>query len=163
MLRLGAARQLKNQGSALRASKEYEVIVPLFRASGDRVLYGRVLLEASEIAVAIGDYPHAIERATEAAGIYAGQGDVRNEAMAVNFVGLARLYRGEYAAALQSFQRALENDVRLQDASGEITRLNNINVYFFQGKYLDALQIRERALQGADQTTGEKWNPGRRS
>jgi tetratricopeptide (TPR) repeat protein len=83
--------------------------------------------------------------------------------MAVNFVGLARLYRGEYAAALLSFQRALENDIRLQDASGEITRLNNIsNVYFFQGKYLDALQVCERALQRADQTTAEKWNPSRR-
>jgi len=106
LLRLETARQLRNGGSALRASKEYEAIVPLFRAGSDLVLYGRVLLEASQIALSVGDYLHAIERATEAAGIYAGQGDRRNEAMAINFVGLAKLYRGEYAAALLSFQRA---------------------------------------------------------
>src|SRR5262249_43531580 len=59
--------------------------------------------------------------------------------------------------------RALQNDVRARDPSGEITRLNNIsNVYFFQGKYLDALQACERALRRVDETAGERWNPARK-
>ncbi len=145
--RLDAARELKRQGSAQKAAAAYEALVAAFRGGADRKLFARVLLESSEIAAAMGDYTRAIDRATESARVYREEKDQRNEALAINYIGQARLYLGDYAAALADFNVALDMAVSQHDAAGEIVRRNNIgSIYFFQGKYLDALQSYERAL-----------------
>ena len=145
--RLEAARELKRQGSAQKASAAYDALVAAFRADADRKLFAQVLREASEAATAAGDYPRAIDRAAELARVYREQKDQRSEAMAINYIGQARLYLGDYAAALADFERSLAMAVAQHDANGEVVRRNNIgSIYFFQGRYLDALQNYERAL-----------------
>ena len=53
--------------------------------------------ETSQAALALGDYPRAIDHAAESARVFHEQQDGRREAVAINNIGLARLYRGEGA------------------------------------------------------------------
>jgi CHAT domain-containing protein/lipopolysaccharide biosynthesis regulator YciM len=162
--RLDAARQLKQQGSMQAAFDAYEAILPELRSAPQSNDLAHAVLESSEIALARGDYPRAIARATEAAEIFGRRFDRQNEAHAINNVGQAYLYRGKYADALHNFERSLELHRISNNAEGEITLRNNIgNVYFFQGQYLDALQSYEGALKRAGETLGEPWNPRRRA
>ena len=142
---LESARRLKQQGSLRSALQAYEALLPGLRSASD---YPQALLELSQTALALGEYPRAIEAGAQAAGLFHQRADAENESLAANTVGLSRLYRGEYPPALRSFERSLQLDRDGHDGKGEITRLSNIgNVYFFQGKYLDALQSYQFALR----------------
>jgi CHAT domain-containing protein/tetratricopeptide (TPR) repeat protein len=157
---LEAARRLKQQGALRPALQAYEALLPALRAAPD---YPQALLELSQTALALGEYPRAIEAGAQAAAIFHQRSDAANESLAANTVGTGQLYRGDYAPALQSYQRSLQIDRAQHDGKGEITRLSNIgNVYFFQGRYLDALQSYQLALHRVDETAAEPWNPGRR-
>ena len=157
---LESARRLKQQGSLRSALQAYEALLPGLRSASD---YPEALLELSQTALALGEYPRAIEAGAQAAGLFHQRADAENESLAANTVGLSQLYRGEYASALRSFERSLQLDRDGHDGKGEITRLSNIgNVYFFQGKYLDALQSYQFALRRVEETAAEPWNPSRR-
>jgi CHAT domain-containing protein len=160
---LESARRLKQQGSLRPALQAYEALLPAFRFAPDRGPYALALLELSQTALALGEYPRAIEAGAQAAAIFQQRADAANESLAANTVGSSQLYRGEYAPALQSFERSLQLDRAQHDGKGEITRLSNIgNVYFFQGKYLDALQSYQLALRRVAETAADPWNPSRR-
>ena len=157
---LEAARRLKQQGAARPALQAYEALLARFRSSPE---YPQVLFELSQTAMAVGEYPRAIEAGTQAAELFRRRSDAASESLAVNTVGSSRLYRGDYGAALESFQRAVQLDRAQHDAKGEITHLSNIgNVYFFQGKYLDALESYKSAMRRVEETAAEPWNPSRR-
>jgi CHAT domain-containing protein len=157
---LEAARRLKQQGALRPALQAYEALLPDLRSAPD---YPQALLELSQTALALGEYPRAIEAGAEAAAIFRQRADAANESLAANTVGLSQLNRGEYAPALESYERSLQLDRAQHDGRGEITRLSNIgNVYFFQGKYMDALQSYQLALRRVGETAAEPWNPGRR-
>lgn len=124
---------------------------------------GSSALAEAQAALARGDYPRAIEQATQAAGEFHARNDLAGETQAVNTAGSAYLYQGEYDQALRSYQRALDLDRRQHDGKGEITRLSNIgSVYFFRGRYLEALAQYEQAWRRVQETANEDWNPNRR-
>jgi tetratricopeptide (TPR) repeat protein len=78
-------------------------------------------------------------------------GDPRGEGLAFNNIGLARLYQSDYPGALAGFQRSLELADQQHDDDAASIRLGNLgNVYFYQGKYLDALRVYEEALRRAE-------------
>ena len=161
--RLQTARHLKQLGQMLPASQAYESLLSGPHASGDGAILAQAFFESSQVALALGAYPRAVERATEAAGLFRKQGDGSGEARATNNVGLAYLYRGDYLNSLQYFQRSLDLHKTSRNAEGEVTLLNNIgNVYFFRGQYADALHSYELALQRVDESQGEAWNLHRR-
>lgn len=158
-----AARRLKDEKSFAAAVKAYEAALPGVRASRQRDPLAHALLEAGEAALASGSYDQASAWAVESANVFRETNNPADEARACNVAGSAQLYRGEYAAGLQTFGRALELDRRQQDARGEISRMSNIgSIYFFQGKYLDALDTYEQAMRRVNQTASATWNPGRR-
>jgi tetratricopeptide (TPR) repeat protein len=161
--RLAAARELKQRGAASESAKAYEALLPGARAAGDRNVLAVALLESGQLALAAGNYPRALERGEEATALFRGLQDPANEAWAANLAGSAELFRGGYEAALTHFQYALELDRRQHDAKGEINHLTNIaNTYFYQGKYLDALQGYQNALGRVDENAREPWSTNRR-
>jgi tetratricopeptide (TPR) repeat protein len=89
--------------------------------------------------------------------------DERHLADDLNTLALANQNLGRYSVALDGLEQALLADRRVGDADGEITRLNNIgNVYYFEGRYVDALRFYEQAKSKVDATSSESWNPRRR-
>jgi tetratricopeptide (TPR) repeat protein len=107
----------------------------------------RDLVRASESALSKADYEEAIAKAEEAFAIHRQLHADADSAWDLNTVGLANQYLTRYTAALAAYRRALELDRASGNADGEITRLNNIgNVHFLQGRYSDALQLYEQAL-----------------
>ena len=102
----------------------------------------RALVQASETALARGDYDGAIANAEEAFAVHQQLHADGDAAWDLNTVGLANQYLTRYAAALAAYHRALDLDRASGSVDGEITRLNNIgNVHFLQGRYSDALQL----------------------
>jgi CHAT domain-containing protein/Tfp pilus assembly protein PilF len=154
---LESARRLRQQGSLRNALQAYEAILPAHPGEP------QVLLELAQTAMALGEYPRAIDASAQAGNFFRKKGDSTNEALASNVAASSYLYSGDYASALRDFQHALEIDRSTHDAKGEITRLSNIgNVYFFQGKYLDALEYYQLGMRRVEETAAESWNPSRR-
>ncbi|MDQ6699138.1 MAG: CHAT domain-containing protein, partial [Acidobacteriota bacterium] len=121
------------------------------------------LLQQSQAELAIGDYQRAIERAREAVPLLQKAGDMANAGLALNTLGSAQLYRGDYEAARVSFEQSLEIERAINNGNAEVARLNNIgNVYFFEGQYLEALRQYERALDVIKRRGDESWVPRRR-
>ncbi|MCU1263404.1 MAG: Tetratricopeptide 2 repeat protein [Bryobacterales bacterium] len=157
------ARRLRAQGAAAASIKIYESVLAHSKASLVPSLLSLVLLEESQTALSLGDYQRSADRAAESALIFDQAHDLANLSSALNTVGLARLYRGEYDSALKSFERSLQIERERSNGDAEAARLNNIgNVYFFQGKYLDALREYERAMNRVAAGQEQPWAPRRR-
>ena len=160
---LAAARRLKQEGSAAAAAKAYEAALPALRKAGDKSMLAHALLEYSQTSLAAGAYAQTLAAARESAPLFQSLHDAPDEASADNAAGSAQLSTGDYAGAVQSFQHALAIDRKSGDARGEITRLSNIgNVYFFEGRYLDAESNYQAAFAKAESTRSEPWNGSRR-
>jgi CHAT domain-containing protein len=132
-------------------------------ASANRPDQAKQLLNAAEVALSSGKYESAMDDASEAARLFAAQGDQSSQGDALNVLGRAYSYRGHQESALGAFQRALQAARQTHDLNGEIGRLNNIgSIYFFQGRYFEALTSYEQALERVRRTAREPWNPRRR-
>ena len=161
--RLEDALALQRQGKSKEAGELLRVAASDFRAAGDRGKQAKALSMASRILVALGDYRAAISDAGAAAEIRRSLRDDIAMGEDLNTLGLANLYLGNYATALSNYQQALKLDVAHDNAEGEITRENNIgNVYYFQGRYSEALRSYQAAMDRVNVTAGEKWNPRQR-
>ena len=77
-----SAHRLKQQGSLRPALQAYEALLPAFRSAPDRGPYAVALLELSQTALALGEYPRAIEAGAEAAAIFQQRADAANESAA---------------------------------------------------------------------------------
>jgi tetratricopeptide (TPR) repeat protein len=141
------ALALQRQGKSREARVLLQVAASDFRASGDRGNQAKALSLASRISVSLGDYRAAISDAGNAAEIRRSLKDDIGISEDLNTLGLANLYLGNYTTALSNYQQALKLDLAHGSAEGEITRENNIgNVYYFQGRYSEAL--RRRGIRG---------------
>ncbi|MBW8868057.1 MAG: CHAT domain-containing protein [Acidobacteria bacterium] len=117
----------------------------------------RALVRASESALAKGDYDGAMAKAEEAFAVHQQLHADADAAWDLNTVGLANQYLTRYAAALAAYHRALDLDRVSGSVEGEITRLNNIgNVHFLQGRYSDALQLYQQALDAVGTRATDK-------
>ena len=101
---LESARRLRQQGDLPAALQAYQAILPAHPGEP------QVFLELAQVAMALADYPRAIDASTQAANLFHQRGDSGNEALAANLAGSSYLYRGEYANALRNFQHALDID-----------------------------------------------------
>jgi len=161
--KLETARRLKDEKSFAAAQKAYDTALPGLRAAKNHSLLAHALLEGAQAALAAGAQAHALEWGSESARLFGQINDTANETLAENVTGSAQLYLGDYDAALKTFRHALDLDRGTNDGRGEISRLSNIgSIYFFQGKYLDALDTYELAMRRVNETSNEPWNPGRR-
>jgi len=159
---LTTARQLHKKGALAESLKAYEAML-----SHDDLPKGttraQILLEDSQVALALGDYQRTVGRAAEAVPLLRKSGDLANAGLALNTIGSAQLYRGDYDAALVSFEQSLGIERALKNGNAEVARLNNIgNVYFFQGQYLETLRQYQRALDVVERRRDESWVPRRR-
>lgn len=145
------------------ADRELRSAIVELRGSRDRVNLGKALSIESWVCVSLGKNADGFAMAVEAAQLHRVLNDQRHLADDLNTAALAKQNLGEYSAALEYFQQALRVDRGNNDAEGEITRLDNIgNVYFFEGRYFDALRSYEDAKAKSDATTNAPWNPRRR-
>ena len=118
---------------------------------------------AAQISLSLGEYRAAISDADSAAALRQGMKDDAGIANDYKTVGLGHLYLGNYAPALSNFERALKVDLARRNGDGEIACQNNIgNVYYFQGRYWEALRWYQAAMERVNATAGESWNPRRR-
>lgn len=155
--------ELQHQGKLKEAREVLLSAASVFRASSDQPNRARALSLASQVSLSMGDYHSAIDGALQAAGVREGIPTDTRVAEDFNTLGLANLYLGNYETALSNYQRALSLDRKYGSAEGEITRQNNIgNVYYFQGRYTEALRAYQAAMDKVTASTSEKWNPRRR-
>ncbi len=159
---LKSARELRKKGSLAEALKTYESILSRDESLRDAVR-AQILLEDSQVALALGDYQRSADRAASAVPLLRKAGDLANAGLALNTLGSALLYRGDYDAALVNFEQSLEIHRTLKDGNAEVARLNNTgNVYFFKGEYLEALRRYRKALDVVERRRDESWAPRRR-
>src|SRR4051812_7791390 len=75
---LESARRLRQQGSLRNALQAYEAILPSYPGEP------QVFLELAQTAMALGDYPRAIDASTQATKFFHQKGDSGNESLASN-------------------------------------------------------------------------------
>lgn len=110
--------------------------------------------------LAKGDYDAAMQAATQALQSHQQSHDEKAQTDDWNTIGSARLYQGKYADGIDALEHALALDRKRRDPQGEIIRLYNIGgAYVFLGRYADAFRYYQSALDRANSTTSEKWNP----
>ena len=159
---LKTARELRKKGALAESLKVYESLLSRNDSLPD-TRRAQILLEDSQVALALGDYQRTVDQAAAAVPLFRNSGDLTNAGVALNTIGSAQLYRGDYDAALVSFGQSLEIERALKNGNAEVARLNNIgNVYFFQGQYLEALRQYRLALDAVERRRDESWVPRRR-
>jgi tetratricopeptide (TPR) repeat protein len=122
-----------------------------------------VLINIAGIETDSGNYPSAQRHASEAAAIYAGSGDGRRRAWALNRAGLASTYAGDYPLAEQMLRSAMALSTGVGDEqarSEEITDLANVS--FFVGHYADAAAGYDAALRIVDSHRDQGWSSRQR-
>ena len=160
---LDSGIQLQRRGNLKEADREFRAAIMELSAAGGRPNLLRAFSIESWISVSLGNYSDAIDQATQAVQLRRTLHDEKHLADDLNTLALANQYLGNYAIALDDFELALRADRDVNDTEGEVTRLNNIgNVYYLEGRYVDALRFYQQAKSKVDRTLGEAWNPRRR-
>jgi tetratricopeptide (TPR) repeat protein len=161
--RLSDALDLQARGKLQESRNLLRVAIRELRASGDLRSLARALSAAASISVSLGDYSVAIQNATEAIAVMTNLKD--DAAISPNYttLGLAHLYLGNYNEALSNYEKALNLDRQHHNADNEVTLENNIgNVFYFQGRYQDALRAYQGALERLNTAGEQRWVPQRR-
>jgi tetratricopeptide (TPR) repeat protein len=154
------ARALQKSGKLSEAHAIYD---RLLAGPADQPLVSQLRLELSRIHLAEGRYQDAARESMEAAALGRSLGDRTLEGNAETVTGLARMYSGDYAASAEMLDDALRAAVETSDFSAEVTRLNNLgNVFFYQGRYADAMQRYKDAFKIVEAHRGDDWNSSRR-
>ncbi|HXB75565.1 MAG TPA: CHAT domain-containing protein [Candidatus Acidoferrales bacterium] len=157
--RLQEALELQRNGKLKEAADSLNLAIPELRGSGDDAGLARALSAAAWISVSRGDEAKAIGQATEAVALRRKFNDTRQLGDDLNTIAVAHQNLGDYRLAMDFYRQALMADRAQGDAEGEIARLNNIgNVFYFQGRYLDALRSYEDAQRRVEATSAEPWN-----
>ncbi|HEV7424972.1 MAG TPA: CHAT domain-containing tetratricopeptide repeat protein [Thermoanaerobaculia bacterium] len=159
--RLSAAASLEKGGKSSEALALYRAIVA--ERSAPDTVRATVLSAAAGIEADSGDYAGAVRDATQAAVIFAAHGQTGPRGRAVNWIGLAQLYGGEYSAAQRSFDLAIRLSTAASDASAlaEATT-NRANVEYFVGRYADAAADYDAAMSIVSLHGDEAWSARRR-
>lgn len=103
-------------------------------------------IERARNAEQAGDYTRMLREAQAAATACRESSDAVCEAEAVNLTATANYYQGRYDPARAAYQQAFELYHRAGDLKHQAYCLNNIGgVDFVQGRYLEAMQVYDRA------------------
>jgi CHAT domain-containing protein len=158
---LDEARGLRQAGKTAEARRVLDALISgVSVPEADRA---QAYSELSQIDLAAGRYPDAIQNSSRAVEIFGPLKMRAGEGNALTIRGLARLYAGSYQEALSDFDPALAIATETKDASAEITRLNNIGtVFYFEGKYGAAMERYETAMRVVEAHKEEAWNLSRR-
>ena len=144
--KVDGALELQRQGKLESARDLLATAAQEYRAAGDSANLARALGVAADISVSLGRYDDAIREAEEAVKLRTVGKDTARAGDDYNTAGMAYQYKGDYPAALAAYRSALAADTAAGDGEGVVTRLNNIgNVYYFQGRYADAIGNYEEA------------------
>jgi len=158
---LERAQALQRAGKLSEARSIYETL--LKTPGANPKLTCEILLELSRIDLAEGRYGDALRDGYRAASLARSRDSRALKGNALTVTGLARMYSGDYRAALNDLGEALRAARDTGDLSGEITRLNNLGtVLYYEGRYAEAMQRYREALQIVDGHPGEEWNASRR-
>jgi CHAT domain-containing protein len=153
------ADTLQDKGDIQESRDLYESLLKGLRVGEPTKQLGHVLNGLSNVAEAEGKYQDAVALAQQAADVYRKIGDSEREAFALNSRGIAEGELGLYPAAQASFKQALTYSQDVRDFETQVRTLNNLgNVYYFPGKYLEAVRSYQDAWQVLEAHTSEKWN-----
>lgn len=110
-----------------------------------------------------GKYADGIRDAKKSAAAYAALGDNRGKGSALNLVGRALLYSGDYEGARGQFTAALAASTAARDDATRAEEISNLgNVDYFVGKYADAASRYDAALRITNAHGAEPWSARRR-
>jgi tetratricopeptide (TPR) repeat protein len=160
---LDSGLDLQRSGKLRDADRELRIAITELSASGGGASLLKALSMECWVSVSLGNYADAIQQATEAVALRRTLHDDKRLGDDLNTLALANQHLGKYDVALHNFDLALRSDRAVNDAEGEITRLNNIgSVYYLEGRYVDALRLYRQAQSKVDASLAESWNPRRR-
>ena len=161
--RLSEALDLEEKGKFPEARNLIRAAIDESRATRDSANLARALSASARISVSLGEFRGAIESAAESIAIQTRLHQDAALSEDYNTLGLANLYLGNYDAALANYRKALELDQRHQNAELEIVRENNIgNVYYYRGRYQDALRAYQHAMDRTAASAAQPWASKRR-
>jgi len=105
----------------------------------------------------LGHSADEIACARESLALYEGLGDLAGQANALNNLGVALMESGDWAAATDSYQRALELDVKTGQAHEQAKVTNNLGNVFLQRGQLDEAAQAYRQCVDLWTTNGFLW------
>lgn len=155
------AIRLENEGKSAEALTIYKAAAAT--AAPGSELRALALDGMSGIETDNGEYKSAIEHASAAAAIFKRRADTQRAAVAVNRIGLAHLYAGEYRDALPLFQEAIGGSTTARDEPAAVEATSNLgNVLFFLGRYGEAELAYASAMTITKQNLPAEWAQRRR-
>jgi tetratricopeptide (TPR) repeat protein len=161
--RLDDSLELLAKGKLEESRETLRGAIRELHASGDLRGLSRALSAMASISVSLGDYTGAIQNATEAIAVLASLKDDATISPNFTTLGLANLYLGQYSEALGNYQKALKLDRQHHRTENEVTLENDIgNVFYFQGRYQDALRAYQDAVSEISAAGEQSWVPKRR-
>jgi CHAT domain-containing protein/Tfp pilus assembly protein PilF len=138
--------------SLQNALKNYQEVLPLWHALGDRDGEAATLNTLGYAAVALGRFEEALTRYKSALQLWSDLGYERGQAETLLNIGAAYSFMGEKREALSQYERVLDIARRLRDRRGEMYVLNNIaSVMHGLGEPRGALERFSRVLELAEQ------------
>jgi tetratricopeptide (TPR) repeat protein len=121
----------------------------------------RELELSAENNLSLGHYDAALADARAARNLSRTLHNSR-EGHALNLIGLAYFYTGNYAGAEAAYRDALQFDRHLPDPEGEVTVLNNLgNVYYLEGDYQQAWSYYQSAIDRLAANSSASWHAHR--
>ncbi|MET9644493.1 BTAD domain-containing putative transcriptional regulator [Streptomyces syringium] len=141
----GAVSQRFELGPAV---PEFERVVELCRAAGDRALLGPVLIALGGCALARRDFTAAHDMLTEALALSRAVHSRGSEAYALGFLALARLATGEPEEAVATGREAVALTRATGDRAGEANALHNLaQVCLWTGRTEESLDCLHESLR----------------
>ncbi len=133
-----------------------ESYVSALELAGDRFKRAEIKANIGFVYRIRGEREDAVEACTEALRLVAGE-DCKEEALALNCLGLAVMYMGQFERALESCERSLEIYDKMGDNEGIANSLNTIGfIHFEKGEYRRALEFHKRSLEMREKIGDQK-------
>jgi len=153
------AAALFEQGRTSESKALYQSLWAALRDGAPSSRLGFVLNGLSKIDAAEGDYNGAIQLAKQSADVYKQLGDAQGEAHSRNNQGIAEIQLGQYLAAKQSLELALDLSRRANDFENQVQVLNNLgSAFYYPGSYSDALHRYDEAMALVDANGSATWS-----
>jgi CHAT domain-containing protein/Tfp pilus assembly protein PilF len=150
------SKKLVTQGTAAAlqtALKNYEELLPVWRALEDRYGEAATLNTLGFAAVALGRFEESLTSYRSSLRLWRELGYTRGEAETLLNIAAAYSFLGEKREALSRYEEVLALNRRLQDRRGEMYVLNNIGTVLSDlGEPRSALERFSRVLELAKQT-----------
>jgi tetratricopeptide (TPR) repeat protein/tRNA A-37 threonylcarbamoyl transferase component Bud32 len=145
---VGLGNAYRRKGDSAGAEKYYREALALARHSSSPHLAAFALSSLASLHDQLKRSEDSVREATEALAFYQPNGYAKESLQCLTMIGRAQRYRGDYIAALDSFQRLLDMAEKIQDRSQMGLAHESVGgVLLAQERYPEALEQYRKSLE----------------